>query len=119
MLIANIHPISYRNTISSHLFVPKGKSSPRKHGVFALAGKRKSSPAQENPILPLKLSKTTLAQSALGVFALGFIDAGYSGDWSRIGVIPKESEDVLKIAAFFVVPLCLFIIFSFSKKTED
>ncbi|CAH9093267.1 unnamed protein product [Cuscuta europaea] len=117
MLIANIHPISYRNTISSYPFVHEGKISSRKHGILALAGKRQSPPPQENPILPLKLSKTTLAQSALGVFALGFIDAG--GDWSRIGVIPKESEDVLKTAAFFVVPLCLFIIFSFSKKSED
>lgn len=34
-------------------------------------------------------------------------------------MISKESEDLLKIAAFVVVPLCLFLIFSFSEKVED
>ncbi|RWV83839.1 hypothetical protein GW17_00054503, partial [Ensete ventricosum] len=29
----------------------------------------------------------------------------YSGDWSRIGVISKETEDLLKIAAYLVTPL--------------
>ncbi|RZR75478.1 hypothetical protein BHM03_00058845, partial [Ensete ventricosum] len=28
----------------------------------------------------------------------------YSGDWSRIGVISKETEDLLKIAAYLVTP---------------
>lgn len=35
----------------------------------------------------------------------------YSGDWSRIGVISRGTEDLLKTAAFFVVPLCIFVIF--------
>ena len=43
----------------------------------------------------------------------------YSGDWSRIGVISKENEDLLKFAAFIVVPLCIFLIFSLSKESED
>ena len=42
----------------------------------------------------------------------------YSGDWSRIGVISKENEDLLKFAAFIVVPLCIFLIFSISKEPE-
>ncbi|KAH9618770.1 hypothetical protein KSS87_008037 [Heliosperma pusillum] len=60
-------------------------------------------------------TKKIIAQSAIAILGLGFVDAGYSGDWSRIGVISKETEDVLKIAAFVVVPLCLFLIFSLSK----
>ncbi|XP_057462350.1 uncharacterized protein LOC130752568 [Actinidia eriantha] len=67
----------------------------------------------------VSISSTILAQSAVAVFGLGFIDAGYSGDWSRIGAISKESEDLLKLAAFVVVPLCLFLIVSFSKKHEN
>ncbi|CAI9783006.1 unnamed protein product [Fraxinus pennsylvanica] len=70
-------------------------------------------------IFPFKFSTNKiLLQSAVGVFALGFIDAGYSGDWSRIGVISKHTEDLLKLTAFFVVPFCLFLIFSFSEKVE-
>ncbi|GAV77700.1 hypothetical protein CFOL_v3_21171 [Cephalotus follicularis] len=66
---------------------------------------------------PLRLlSKTLLARSVVAVFGLGFIDAGYSGDWSRIGVISKESEELLKVAAFLVVPLCIFFIISISKE---
>lgn len=43
----------------------------------------------------------------------------YSGDWSRIGVVSEESEELLKSAAFLVVPFCFFLVFSFSKKLED
>lgn len=43
----------------------------------------------------------------------------YSGDWSRIGAISKGDEDLLKIAAFVVVPLCIFAIFSISKDSES
>ncbi|XP_065031980.1 uncharacterized protein LOC135581845 isoform X1 [Musa acuminata AAA Group] len=48
----------------------------------------------------LRASKAVLARSAVVLFGLGFLDAGYSGDWSRIGVISKETEDLLKIAAY-------------------
>ncbi|KAL6191563.1 hypothetical protein ACLB2K_037953 [Fragaria x ananassa] len=67
----------------------------------------------------LRVSNTIVARSVVAVLGLGFIDAGYSGDWSRIGVISKESEDLLKVAAFLVVPSCLFLIFSISKQHED
>ncbi|XP_031386585.1 uncharacterized protein LOC116200058 [Punica granatum] len=70
-------------------------------------------------ILPsLRVSSPAIARSALAVFGLGFIDAGYSGDWSRIGVISKEGEDLLKVAAFVVIPLCLSAILSISKEQE-
>ncbi|XP_028062325.1 uncharacterized protein LOC114265709 [Camellia sinensis] len=49
-------------------------------------------------------SSTIIAQKRELVLGLGFIDARYSGDWSRIGVISKETEDLLKLAAFVVVP---------------
>ncbi|XVE98630.1 hypothetical protein REPUB_Repub03eG0123100 [Reevesia pubescens] len=78
-----------------------------------------SSRSQQQPNFPLRVSNTILARSVVAVFGLGFIDAGYSGDWSRIGVISKEVEDLLKIAAFVVVPLCIFLVFSFSKDPAD
>ncbi|TKY54662.1 hypothetical protein E2542_SST19074 [Spatholobus suberectus] len=68
--------------------------------------------SQQRPFIPLRVSKPILARGAIGVFGLGFIDAGYSGDWSRIGVITPQSEELLKVAAFLVVPLCIFLIFS-------
>ncbi|KAK8595766.1 hypothetical protein V6N13_000455 [Hibiscus sabdariffa] len=71
------------------------------------------------PKFPLGVSNTILARSLVGLFGLGFIDAGYSGDWSRIGVISKDVEDLLKIAAFVVVPLCTFLVISFSKQPAD
>lgn len=43
----------------------------------------------------------------------------YSGDWSRIGVISKDTEDLLKLSAFIVFPVCIFLISSFSRKQED
>ncbi|TQE06485.1 hypothetical protein C1H46_007984 [Malus baccata] len=59
----------------------------------------------------------TFPRAAVAAFRLGFIDAGYSGDWSRIGAISKESEELLKVAAFLVVPLCLFLIFFFLQRS--
>ncbi|KAJ3673663.1 hypothetical protein LUZ60_005655 [Juncus effusus] len=66
----------------------------------------------------LGFSKALVARAAVGIFALGFVDAGYSGDWSRIGFISKEIEELLKLAAFVIVPFCIFIIFSISDETE-
>ncbi|KAG8372528.1 hypothetical protein BUALT_Bualt12G0075500 [Buddleja alternifolia] len=77
------------------------------------------SSTEKKPLFPFKLSgPKILIQSAIGIFALGFIDAGYSGDWSRIGVISRGSEDLLKAAAFLVVPFCLFLIYFLSNKDE-
>ncbi|CAN0853900.1 hypothetical protein LINGRAHAP2_LOCUS5758 [Linum grandiflorum] len=60
-----------------------------------------------------------VASSATAVLALGFVDAGYSGDWSRIGAISKETEDLLKVASFLVVPFCVLIVISISKQDES
>ncbi|URD90649.1 serine carboxypeptidase-like [Musa troglodytarum] len=67
----------------------------------------------------LRASKAVLARSAVALFGLGFLDAGYSGDWSRIGVISKETEDLLKIAAYLVTPLCLLLVFYISDGEKD
>ncbi|XP_023004836.1 uncharacterized protein LOC111498016 [Cucurbita maxima] len=67
----------------------------------------------------LRVSNPLLARSVVAVLGLGFVDAGYSGDWSRIGAITKETEDFLKIGAFLVVPFCVFLIFSFSEQTDS
>ncbi|XP_038998877.1 uncharacterized protein LOC120124242 [Hibiscus syriacus] len=44
------------------------------------------------PKFTLGVSNTVLARSLVGLFGLGFIDAGYSGDWSRIGVISMDTK---------------------------
>ncbi|XVE71691.1 hypothetical protein DITRI_Ditri10aG0171800 [Diplodiscus trichospermus] len=91
--------------------------------VTKMSRKRKDvdeiSRSQQLPSFPLRVSNTIVARSVVAVSALGFLDAGYSGDWTRIGVISKEVEELLKIAAFVVVPLCIFLIFSFSSEPAD
>ncbi|KAJ6362150.1 hypothetical protein OIU78_002537 [Salix suchowensis] len=104
--------------LSHHVYPVKNG---RKCLTTTSAKKKESSEnprSQEQPLFPLRAPKNLLSQSAVAVFGLGFIDAGYSGDWSRIGVISKESEDLLKVAAFVVIPLCVFLIFSISKKEQ-
>ncbi|GAA0156029.1 hypothetical protein Leryth_020921 [Lithospermum erythrorhizon] len=94
----------------------------RKVQLIAFASNKDSpqnSSGKSKPFFQLNFASKFAAQLATGVFALGFIDAGYSGDWSRIGAISKESEEVLKISAFFVVPLCLLVILSISSKQND
>ncbi|KAI4335511.1 hypothetical protein L6164_014149 [Bauhinia variegata] len=99
--------------------------SAKKNGTsFAktLAKKRDSQESIKTPhqsFLPLRVSKSTLARAAIAVFGLGFIDAGYSGDWSRIGVITPESEQLLKLAAFLVVPFCVFLIITFPSESKS
>ncbi|KAJ1687023.1 hypothetical protein LUZ63_018413 [Rhynchospora breviuscula] len=66
-----------------------------------------------------KLSKSLIARAGVVLFALGFIDAGYSGDWSRVGVITRESEELLKFAAFFVIPLCIVATVSIPKDDKS
>ncbi|XP_074578451.1 uncharacterized protein LOC141834950 [Curcuma longa] len=67
----------------------------------------------------LSAATSTLARPALAAFGLGFLDAGYSGDWSRIGAISKETEEFLKIAAYFVIPLCFLLIYFISYGKKD
>ncbi|KAF9614353.1 hypothetical protein IFM89_018106 [Coptis chinensis] len=73
---------------------------------------------QQQPFLTLRVPNVFIARSVIAVLGLGFIDAGYSGDWSRIGAISKEFEESLRLAAYLVTPLCLFLIFSFTKEQE-
>ncbi|XP_015689813.2 uncharacterized protein LOC107303742 [Oryza brachyantha] len=56
-------------------------------------------------------SRGALLRSGAALFALGFVDAGYSGDWSRIGAISKDTEELLKLGAYAVVPLCVAFVF--------
>ncbi|KAK3032240.1 hypothetical protein RJ639_035533 [Escallonia herrerae] len=118
--------ITEKGIFSSNIFSPLSlKKNGRSFVTSTLAKKRYSEDSttqqegKQPSVLPLRISKRSLAQSVVAVFGLGFIDAGYSGDWSRIGVISKGNEDLLKIAAFVVVPLCVFLVFSISKRVED
>ncbi|XP_050263077.1 uncharacterized protein LOC126707461 [Quercus robur] len=109
------------NNLSHLTSYPFVKTTNGKNIGITFAKKRdlsENSTQQEN-IFPLRVSNPILARSVVAVLGLGFIDAGYSGDWSRIGVISKENEDLLKFAAFIVVPLCIFLIFSLSKESDD
>ncbi|XP_016738922.1 uncharacterized protein [Gossypium hirsutum] len=89
------------------------------------ASKRKENggPTSRNQQLPkfqLKVSNTVIARYLkCVVIRAGRCTFRYSGDWSRIGVISKDVEDLLKIAAFLVVPFCIFLVSSFSKQTPD
>ncbi|CAK9329764.1 unnamed protein product [Citrullus colocynthis] len=78
-----------------------------------------STQAKQLKFPSFRVSNPLLARSVVSILGLGFVDAGYSGDWSRIGAITKESEDLLKIGAFLVVPFCVFLVFSFSKLDSD
>ncbi|XP_021772643.1 uncharacterized protein LOC110736663 [Chenopodium quinoa] len=100
--------------ISHHSLRKKGKRFP-----ITFAKKPDFPENEQNPNFKFKISSKLLTQSAIGILGLGFVDAGYSGDWSRIGVISTETEDLLKIAAFLVVPLCLFVILSVAKNPEN
>ena len=42
----------------------------------------------------------------------------YSGDWSRIGAISKDTEELLRRGAYVVVPLSLALIFSLSQDSN-
>lgn len=77
--------------------------------------------------LPLTLFKVSLLYNQISPLPICFLRDfaskiqmfyRYSGDWSRIGVISKESEELLKVAAFLVTPLCLFLVFYLSKDEE-
>ncbi|CAI0394287.1 unnamed protein product [Linum tenue] len=76
-------------------------------------------PFSRLPKIPANPAAAVAARAAVAVFALGFVDAGYSGDWSRIGAVSKEVEDWLKVAAFLVVPLCVLLAVSISGSTEE
>ncbi|KAG6414162.1 hypothetical protein SASPL_126880 [Salvia splendens] len=101
---------------------PNSNRNTRKQFVISpTIAKRKeyslNSTTPKKTIFPLKLfsNKNRIIQSSIGVLALGFIDAGYSGDWSRIGAISRETEDLLKAATYIVVPLCILLIFFLSE----
>ncbi|KAG2239945.1 hypothetical protein Bca52824_091304 [Brassica carinata] len=91
-------------------------------GLVTIMSKKRDfteKPNEKRAFLQIKVPNTILARSAIAVLGLGFIDAGYSGDWSRIGVLSKETEELLKLAAFLVVPLCIFLGLSFSNESTD
>ncbi|KAL0921807.1 hypothetical protein M5K25_008917 [Dendrobium thyrsiflorum] len=100
------------HSLSSHFHLKRSN----RHSTLIKAKKSKSSEdlKKEESNLHMRVSKAFLFRSAIAVFGLGFIDAGYSGDWSRIGVISKEAEELLKNAAYLVVPTCFLLIFFIS-----
>lgn len=92
-------------------------SWPRRLHLLRLRSSAKKSPGEGDGdgdgdakalsgVLP---GRSVLLRAGAVLFALGFVDAGYSGDWSRIGAISKDTEELLKLGAYAVVPLCLAV----------
>ncbi|CAM8938732.1 unnamed protein product [Rhodiola kirilowii] len=98
------------NLITSRNFDSKKRNGGRR-GKMVVAKRRSEESKKGELRFPIK---KILSQVGIGVLSLGFIDAG--GDWSRIGVISKEAEDVLKAAAFVVVPICMYVVFMISQE---
>ncbi|KAI3709242.1 hypothetical protein L2E82_39002 [Cichorium intybus] len=109
------HQSIFSTTLFSSLCV-KVKVKKNINGETRISMAKKDDISQKSTPNP---SLKIVSQAAVAVLGLGFIDAGYSGDWSRIGVISKETEDLLKVVAFIVIPLCFFLIFSISKTGKD
>ncbi|CAL5199421.1 unnamed protein product [Lathyrus oleraceus] len=91
---------------------------PRRKFHPTLAKKKDNESQQQQPFSSFRISNSNLARAAIGVFGLGFIDAGYSGDWSRIGVITPQNEEFLRLAAFLVVPICVLFVFRVPKEPD-
>ncbi|KAI5059170.1 hypothetical protein GOP47_0025489 [Adiantum capillus-veneris] len=58
------------------------------------------------------------AQALICVLTLGFLDAGYSGDWSRIGVLSKELESAFRVGAYGVVPFSVILLWLISTSNQ-
>ncbi|KAK1386878.1 hypothetical protein POM88_015056 [Heracleum sosnowskyi] len=89
-------------SISSHLCT---NNDARKFARVITSAKKEESSGETTDKLaafPVRVPKRLLAQSVVAILGLGFVDAGYSGDWSRIGAISKETEDLLKLGAFVI-----------------
>ncbi|KAK0571852.1 hypothetical protein LWI29_022626 [Acer saccharum] len=96
------------NLNSSYLLLKKNVTTTK--SIITLAQKRdlsENSTTKQQQYFPIRVSNPILPRVAVALFGLGFVDAGYSRDWSRIGVISEETEALLKVAAFVVVPLFL------------
>jgi hypothetical protein len=52
-----------------------------------------------------KKAITTYIPAIIAVLILMYLDAAFSGDWSRVGVITKAQEDILK--SFFVISVTI------------
>lgn len=57
-------------------------------------------------------------QVAVVILTVGFVDAGYSGDWTRIGAISRETEAQLRIGAYLVVPISAVLVWAIGKRRE-
>lgn len=58
----------------------------------------------QKPEQPFFTRPSLLLQAALGLFASGLVDAGFSGDWVRIGVFTRDTEALVQRAAYLLVP---------------
>ncbi|XP_024400008.1 uncharacterized protein [Physcomitrium patens] len=88
----------------------------RKRRVIATAQERDEDRLQGGGEKPFYAAIEFWIQAALVVVAFGFVDAGYSGDWSRIGALSPETEAQLRTAAYFVVPFSASVVWAIGKR---
>ncbi|KAH7315865.1 hypothetical protein KP509_21G068600 [Ceratopteris richardii] len=111
----------YASTTSSGIFE---KKMARRLGIVRLEareGDAEREGAEEvNEVGQKSFSVPRLAlQAFICILTLGFLDAGYSGDWSRIGVLSKDVEAALQLAAYGVVPLSLILLWLVSSSSVE
>jgi hypothetical protein len=49
---------------------------------------------------------------------VAFVGGRYSGDWSRIGALSRETEAALRTAAYVVVPLSAALVWVIGKRKK-
>jgi hypothetical protein len=49
---------------------------------------------------------------------VAFVGGRYSGDWSRIGALSRETEAALRTAAYVVVPLSAVLVWVIGKRRK-
>lgn len=50
------------------------------------------------------------------VFQIAFVGGRYSGDWSRIGALSRETEAQLRTTAYVVVPVSAALVWVIGKR---
>eukprot|EP00899_Mesostigma_viride_P019987 jgi/Mesvir1/27990/Mv20189-RA.1 len=94
------------------LNIGRRRSSARNATLVAVSAQQQEngeSPAPEGSKKGLLQQPSFYAVVALAIFDAGLVDAGFSGDWSRIGAISKETEVLLQQSCAVVVPVSIAI----------
>lgn len=95
-----------------------GYSSSRSRGIQVPKSQKKDDEGGVADPKPFYAALEFWIQVAVVVLTFGFVDAGYSGDWSRIGALSPETEAQLRTAAYFVVPSSAAVVWAIGKRED-